>query len=47
MAHANAALTPRHRLNVARLVVDADWPISEVSPLGGRDPVSESVVGVG
>lgn len=31
MAHANAALTPRHRLKVARLVVDAGWPISEVA----------------
>lgn len=30
MAHANAALTPRHRLKVARLV-DAGWPISEVA----------------
>ena len=29
--HANAALTPRHRLKVARLVVDDGWPISEVA----------------
>lgn len=29
--HANAALTPRHRLLVARLVVDDGWPISEVA----------------
>lgn len=29
--HANAALTPRHRLTVARLVVDDGWPISEVA----------------
>ena len=29
--HANAALTPRHRLKVARLVVEAGWPISEVA----------------
>ncbi|MTB72692.1 hypothetical protein GGG17_12105 [Arsenicicoccus sp. MKL-02] len=25
--HANAALTPRHRMIVARLVVDDGWPI--------------------
>jgi transposase len=31
MPHVNAALTPRHRLNVARLVVDDGWPISEVA----------------
>ena len=31
MSHANAALTPRHRLIVARLVVDDGWPISEVA----------------
>ena len=29
--HANAALTPRHRLIVARLVVEDGWPISEVA----------------
>jgi len=29
--HANAALTPRHRLKVARLVVDEEWPISEIA----------------
>lgn len=31
MSHANAALTPKHRLIVARLVVDDGWPISEVA----------------
>ena len=31
MSHANAALTPRHRFKVARLVVDEGWPISEVA----------------
>lgn len=31
MTHANAALTPRHRLKVARLVVDEGWPVSEVA----------------
>lgn len=31
MHHKNAALTPRHRLKVARLVVDDGWPISEVA----------------
>lgn len=31
MAHANAALTPRHRLKVAQLVVDDGYPISEVA----------------
>lgn len=31
MSHANAALTPRHRLKVAGLVVDDGWPISEVA----------------
>ena len=29
--HANAALTPRHRLKVAQLVVDESWPVSEVA----------------
>lgn len=33
MSHANAALTPRHRLKVAHLVVDDGWPISEVAGL--------------
>ena len=31
MSHPNAALTPRHRLIVARLVVDEGWPVSEVA----------------
>ena len=31
MAHCDAALTPRHRFKIARLVVDVDWPISEVT----------------
>ncbi len=31
MSHPNAALTPRHRLIVGRLVVDEGWPISEVA----------------
>ena len=31
MSHPNAALTPRHRLIVARLVVDDGWPVSEVA----------------
>ncbi len=31
MSHSNAALTPRHRLKVARLVADDGWPVSEVA----------------
>ncbi|GAB3625084.1 hypothetical protein GCM10027418_31710 [Mariniluteicoccus endophyticus] len=31
MTHANAALTPRHRLKVAQLVVDESWPVREVA----------------
>lgn len=31
MSHANAALTPRHRLMVGRHVVDKGSPISEVA----------------
>lgn len=31
MSHANAALTPRHRLRVAQLVVDNHVPIAEVA----------------
>ncbi len=31
MAHANAALTPRHRLKVARLAIDEGWPIIKVA----------------
>lgn len=29
--HANAALTPRHRMLVAQLVVNDGWPISEAA----------------
>lgn len=29
--HANAILTPRHRPEVAQLLVDDGWPISEVA----------------
>uniref|UniRef100_UPI0012F906CE helix-turn-helix domain-containing protein n=1 Tax=Actinomycetospora chiangmaiensis TaxID=402650 RepID=UPI0012F906CE len=28
MAHANAALTPRSRLKLARLIVEQNWPIA-------------------
>jgi transposase len=31
VSHANAALTPRHRLKVAQLVVDRGYPVSEVA----------------
>ncbi len=31
MSHANAALTPRHRLKVARLVVEDGYPIPDVA----------------
>ena len=31
MSHPNAALTPRHRLIVGRLVVDEGWTVSEVA----------------
>ena len=31
MSHANAALTPRHRLRLARLVVDDGWPASRAA----------------
>ena len=31
MLHANAALTPRHRLIVAKLVVEDGYPISEIA----------------
>ena len=31
MSHANAALTPRARVKVARLVVEEGWPVSEVA----------------
>lgn len=31
MSHSNAALAPRHRLKVARLVVNDGWTISEVA----------------
>ena len=31
MSHPNAALTPGHRLKVARLVVEDGWPISEIA----------------
>ena len=31
MSHANAALTPKARLKLARLVVDDGWPIARVA----------------
>jgi len=31
MSHANAALTPRQRLRVARLVIDQGWPVSRAA----------------
>ena len=31
MSHANAALTPRHRLRLARLVVDEGWPVARAA----------------
>ena len=31
MAHANAALTPKHRLRLARLIVDDGWPPSKAA----------------
>ena len=31
MSHANAALTPRQRLRLARLVVDHGWPVSRAA----------------
>ena len=31
VAHVNAALTPKHRLRLARLIVDDDWPLSRAA----------------
>ena len=31
MSHANAALTPRARLKLARLVVDEGWPVARAA----------------
>ncbi len=31
MSHANAALTPRHRLRLARLIVEDKWPINRAA----------------
>ncbi len=31
MAHANAALTPRARLRLARLIVEDGWPIARAA----------------
>lgn len=31
MCHANAALTPRHRLRLARLIVDDGWPVAHAA----------------
>ena len=31
MSHANAALTPRHRLRLARLIVEEGWPTSRAA----------------
>ena len=35
MLHANAALTPRQRLRLARLVVEEGWPIVLAAELFG------------
>ena len=29
--HANAALTPSHRLRLARLIVEAGWPVARAA----------------
>ena len=31
MSHANAALTPRGRLRLARLIVEQDWPVARAA----------------
>jgi transposase InsO family protein len=31
MSHANAALTPRHRLRIARLIIDDGWAVSDAA----------------
>ena len=31
MSHANAALTRRHRLRIARLIVDDHWPVVQAA----------------
>ena len=31
VSHANAALTPRHRLRLARLIVEDEWPVSRAA----------------
>ena len=31
MSHANAALTPRARLKLARLIIDEGWPIARAA----------------
>lgn len=31
MSHANAALTPRQRLRIARLIVDQGWPVAHAA----------------
>ena len=31
VSHANAALTPRARLKLARLVVDQEWPVARAA----------------
>jgi hypothetical protein len=38
MSHANAALTPRGRLKLARLVVEDDWTIAAAARAGSRCP---------
>jgi hypothetical protein len=31
VSHANAALTPRARLRLAKLIVDHDWPVARAA----------------
>lgn len=40
MSHANAALTPRARLRLAKLIVEEHWPVATAAKMFMVSPVS-------
>ena len=42
MSHANAALTPRARLRLARLIVEDHWPVTVAAEMFLVSPVTAS-----
>ena len=47
MSHANAALTPRARLRLAKLIVEEHWPVATAAKMFMVSPPIAPQVGVG